>query len=39
MGKKEMLKVPFLGMLVRPLDSILVGRDTLDSKEERGKAI
>lgn len=31
MGKKEMLNVPFLGRLVRPFNSILVGRDTKDS--------
>jgi len=33
-GKRELTEVPLLGKLVRPLESLLVGRDSKDSKEQ-----
>lgn len=38
-GKRELEQMPLLGLLVKPLESILVGRDQKDSKEERDKLI
>lgn len=38
-GKKEMTSFPLIGSLVKPLESILVGRDTKDSVDERNNAI
>jgi len=38
-GKRELTNVPLLGLLVLPLDTILVGRDTKDSKEQRNAVV
>ena len=39
MGKKEMASIPIICRFVRPFESILVGRDLKDTKEDRGNAI
>ena len=38
-AKKEILNFPFLGQVLRPYDTVLVGRETKDSPEERKNSI
>lgn len=38
-GKRELTQYPLLGKLVLPLESVLVGRDKKDSKDQRDKLL